>query len=186
MSANLSRTLIGKTRTMTSRAEIYQTADGLEIESYEQYEVVQRRVLFDDVQMVSIHREAGVAYLVLTGFFAIVFLGIGIVILNVSFDAWPAALIFGIVGFPALVAFFVRLFLGVDVITIFGRRSKANLRYTIRKQRAREMYGTICATVRNAHRMAERAMAASAPAQQLPDDVPQPPRAEPEQGDEQR
>ena len=62
------------------------------------------------------------------------------------------AIFFGAFGLPALIAFLTRLLLGVDVVTVFGRRSKTNLRFALRKQRAREVYGTICAAVRNAQR----------------------------------
>jgi hypothetical protein len=154
MSANVTRKLLGKSRTFGSRAEVYQVGDGLEIETNEQYDVVQRRVLFDDVMMVTLHREIGVIYLLLTGMLALFFLGIGLVILSFNIDAWPAALVFGILGGPPFFGFFIRLFLGVDVVTIFGRRSKADLRFALRKRRAREIYGTICAVVRNAHRRA--------------------------------
>ena len=152
MSANEPRKLIGRSRTLGARAAVYQVHDGLEIETSEQYDIVQRRVLFDDVLMVTIHREMGPLYLFLTGSLAVFFLGIGLLILNANIDAWPAALVFGVFGAPALLAFLIRLFLGVDVVTIFGRRSKANVRFALRKRLAREVYGAICAAVRAAHR----------------------------------
>jgi uncharacterized integral membrane protein len=156
------RKLLGKSSTMTGRTALYQIQDGLEIESNEQYDIVQRRVLFDDVLMVTIHREIGAIYLVVTGLIAAFFLGIALVILSFNVDAWPAALIFGIFGAPALLAFLIRLFLGVDVVTIFGRRSKASIRYAIRKTRARALYGSVCSAVRIAHRQAEREGASAA------------------------
>ena len=155
MSAHVPRKLLGKSRSFGSRAEIYQAGDGLEIETSEQYNIVQRRVLFDDVMMVTLHRELGVLYLILTGMLALFFLGIALAILSINVDAWQGALIFGIFGAPPFFAFFIRLFLGVDVVTIFGRRSKADLRFALRKQRARQTYGTICAAVRTAHRREE-------------------------------
>lgn len=154
MSANESRKQLGRSRSFGSRATIYQVADGLEIEVHEQYEVVQRRVLFDDVLMVTLHREKGPLFLVLTGMLAAFFLTIGLLIVSVNVDAWPAALVFGVIGAFPCFAFLTRLFLGIDVITIFGRRSKADLHFALRKQRAREVYGTICAAVRSAHRRA--------------------------------
>jgi hypothetical protein len=163
---NEPRKLLGKANTIVSRSAIYQVHDGLEIETNEQYDVVQRRVLFDDVMMVTIHREIGAFYLVVTGLISLFFLGIDLLIVSVNVDAWPAALIFGIFGAPALMAFLIRLFLGVDVVTIFGRRSKANIRFTIRKKRAREVYGAICSAVRFAHRQAEREAAAQAAPQE--------------------
>lgn len=153
MSAGETRKLLGKSRTLGSRAMIYQGVDALEIEVNEQYEVVEKRVLFDDVLMVTIHREKGVIYLIVSAFIALLFLGIAMMIVSISFDAWPAAIVFGAFGLPALIAFLTRLFLGVDVVTVFGRRSKTDLRFALRKQRAREVYGTICAAVRNAQRV---------------------------------
>lgn len=155
------RKLIGKSHTLGARAAIYQVHDGMEIETSEQYDIVQRRVLFDDVLMVTIHRELGPLYLLIVGSIAAFFMGIGILIVSVNFDAWPAGLVFGVIGFPALLAFLIRLFLGVDVVTIFGRRSKANVRFTLRKKRAREVYGAVCAAVRAAHRVGANARAAA-------------------------
>jgi hypothetical protein len=86
------------------------------------------------------------------GSVAAFFLGIAMVIVGANVDLWPAALFFAVFGFPALVAFLARLLLGVDVVTIFGRRSKASIRFTWRKRRAREVYGVICAAVRSAHK----------------------------------
>jgi len=153
MSTNETRKLLGKSRTLGSRALIYQGADALEIEVNEQYEVVEKRVLFDDVLMVTIHRELGALYLAITALIALLFLGIAILIVSISVNAWPAAIVFGAFGLPALISFLVRLFLGIDIVTVFGRRSKTDLRFALRKQRAREVYGTICAAVRNAQRV---------------------------------
>jgi uncharacterized integral membrane protein len=167
MSASPTRKVLGRSRSFGSRATIYQGADALEIEVSEQYEVVEKRVLFDDVLMVTIHREKGVFYLILTALLALFFLGIGILIVSVNVDAWPAAIFFGVFGFPFLIAFLTRLLLGVDVVTVFGRRSKTDLRFALRKQRAREAYGTICAAVRSAQRrageVADRAPDVSSP-----------------------
>jgi len=153
MSANQTRKLLGKSRSLGSRAIIYQGVDALEIEVNEQYEVVEKRVLFDDVLMVTIHRELGAVYLAVTALIALLFLGIAILIVSIDVDAWPAAIVFGAFGLPALISFLTRLFLGVDIVTVFGRRSKTDLRFALRKQRAREVYGTICAAVRSAQRV---------------------------------
>lgn len=146
------RKVLGKALKFGSRATIYQVPEGLEIEASEQYHIVQRRVLFDEVVLVTLHREVRASYLLVTGAMAAFFLGIALVILSFNVDAWPAAMIFGIIGVPALLAFLIRMFLGVDVVTVFGRRSKAELHFRLRKARAREVYWTICAAVRSAHR----------------------------------
>jgi uncharacterized integral membrane protein len=155
MTANETRKLIGKSRQFGSRATIYQTDDALESEAFEQYDVVQKRVLFDDVLMVTIHREIGAAYLAITATIALFFLGFGVMIATISTDAWPVALVFAAFGLPALIAFLTRLLLGLDVVTVLGRRSKLNIRFALRKQRAREVYTQICAIVNSAHRRSE-------------------------------
>jgi hypothetical protein len=147
------RKLLSRWRTAVSNEAVYQTADGLEVESNQQYEVVERRVLFDDVLLVTLHRHIGVAYPLVTGVIAAFFIGIGIVILSVNVDAWAAAAIFGGIGAPFLLALLLRVMFAVDVITVFGRRSKAILRFGLRKKRAREVYGQVCAAVRNAQRV---------------------------------
>ena len=38
----------------------------------------------------------------------------------------------------------VRLVLKLDYVSVFGRRSKAAMRFSLRKRRAREVYGRIC------------------------------------------
>jgi len=59
-----------------------------------------------------------------------------------------AALIFAAIGTPSLVLLLSRLITKVDVVTVFGRRSKAVIRFPGKKRRAREVYGRICARVR--------------------------------------
>ena len=157
MSAKEKQKLLGRSRSFGSRAAIYQGADALEIEVNEQYEVVEKRVLYDDVLMVTIHRELGVGFLILTALLALFFLGIGMLVVSASVDAWPVAAVFAAFGLPALIAFLTRLFLGIDVGTLFGRRSKTHLRFALRKQRAREVYGLICAAVRSSHRRSSKA-----------------------------
>jgi uncharacterized integral membrane protein len=179
LSANAPHKLLGRSRSLGARASIYQGPDALEIEVNEQYEVVEKRVLYDDVMMVTIHRELGAAYLVLTAMFALFFIGIGFLIASINIDAWPVAAVFGAIGFPALLAFLTRLFLGTDVVTVFGRRSKTNIRFGLKKKRAREVYGLICAAVRSAHRRAEKSSPQS-------DDFAERPQPVPDEGDDQR
>jgi uncharacterized integral membrane protein len=147
------RKFLGRSNTAASRTSVYQAADGFDVESREQYEVVQRRVLYDDILFVTYHREKGVLFLVLTGLYSLLFIAITLAILSVNVNNWPAALIIGAVALPGILAFLSRLLFGVDVITIFGRRSKAAMRFAFRKKHARNLYGQICAAVRTAQRV---------------------------------
>jgi hypothetical protein len=145
------RQRIGKSTSLVTRELIYQADDGFDVEMREHYEVVQRRVLYDDVQLVTYHREFGSVYFGVTGSVAAVFCipAIGFAMLG-SDAAIGGAIALALFGVPALLAFLIRLLWRVDVITIFGRRSKASLRFSFRKRKARETYGKICAIVRQA------------------------------------
>ena len=147
------RRLIGRTATLASREAIYELADGLEIQSSSHYEVDRRRVLFEDVVLVTHHHEKGTLFLVLTALFALFFLSFGAFFYSVAPND-VTILVFGLIALPFVVMFLVRLIVGVEVITVFGRRSRAAVRFTFRKRRARELYGNLCARVRAVQRAA--------------------------------
>jgi hypothetical protein len=167
------RTLLRRSRTLVGSDATFLTPDGLDVDSTQNYEVVRRRVFFDDVYLVTIHRERGIAYLIVNGLFAAFFLGLSILIVAIDTGAWPGALPFFAVGLLFLAAFLLRVSMGRDVITVFGRRSKAVLRFgSLRKTRAREVYGQICAAVRRAQSAIPPAPPVERP---LPAGVPMPP-----------
>ena len=143
------RTLLRRSRTLVGSEAVFLTADGIEVDSTLNYEIVRRKVFFDDVSLVTLHHERGIAYLVVNGLFAAFFLGLSILIVAIDTDAWPAALPFFAAGMAFLVAFLIRVSMGRDVVTVMGRRSKAVLRFgSFRKERARMVYGQICSAVR--------------------------------------
>jgi hypothetical protein len=144
------RERLGRSTSMATRDAVYLADDGFEVESREYAEIVERRVLFDDIQLVTYHQEIGTAYVLITLGFALLFLipAIGLAIMND--DGWIPAIFLGAFGVPALIAAFVRLIFRVDVIMIFGRRSKAVMRFALRKSKARETYDRVCAAVRQA------------------------------------
>ena len=112
---------IGKSSSLVTRETIYQGDDGFEVETREQYEISERHVLYDDIQLVTYHRELGAAYLIVTGTVALLFIAPALALLAFNSDAWPAVIVFMIFGLPALFAFLMRLLWRLDVITIFGK-----------------------------------------------------------------
>jgi hypothetical protein len=166
------RIRLGTTTQAFAREAVYELPDGLETESSEHYEVIRKRVLFEDVLLVTYHRETGVWFVILNAFIGVFFLFLGVLIVNAqrTGNAFWYALPWIVMALPFLIAASLRAILGVDVVTTFGRRSKAILRFTFRKRRAREIYGHICAKVRQAQRALEREVAESAAAE-----VPQAP-----------
>lgn len=143
------RTLLQRSRTLVGSEAAFLTPDGIDVDATLNYEVVRRKVLFDDVHLVTLHRERGIAYLVVNGLFAAFFLGVAILIVAVDTDGWPFALGFFVVGMAFLIAFLIRASMGRDVVTIMGRRSRAVVRFgSFRKEKARAVYGQICSAVR--------------------------------------
>lgn len=141
------RTFLGRNAGVAERQTIYESADGLEVDSIEQYERSRLMVLFEDIVLVTYHREVGWPMVVLNAALASVFFLIGGLIFAANGSVVVAA-IFAAVGVPSLVLIMVRLARQVDVISVFGRRSKAVIRFPYRKRRARETYGHLCARAR--------------------------------------
>ena len=172
------RTLLCRTRTFMGNEAAFLTADGLDVDAAEHYDVVRRRVIFDDIHLVTLHTDRGVAYLIVTGLFGCFFLALSIFIVSLSVDAWPAALPLFLMGIFPFVAFVLRLAMGRSVVSVFGRRSKAILRFgTMRTNKARNVYGQICAAVRRAQ-SASAVSDAGSSERPLPAGVPLPPPAQ--------
>ena len=164
------RTRLGSRGRAFERESVYELPDGIEIESTANYEVVRRRVLFEDVLLITYHREMGFWFVVLNGLVGAFFLFMGLLVVSAqrTGSVWPYLTPWLVLAFPFLLAATLRMFLGVEVISIFGRRSKAQIRFTYRKQRARELYGRILARVRQAQRALESEMAATAAVPEVP------------------
>lgn len=170
------RTLLHRSRTLVGSDAAYLAADGIDFDSSQNYEVIRRRVFFDDVALVTLHRERGLAFLLTTGAFGLFFLAMAIFIISFSVEAWPAALPFAILGAPPALAFLLRLAMGRVVVTVWGRRSRAVLRFGVfGTGKARAVYGQLCAAIRRAQ---SEVSVPESPEPPLPADVPLPPPAQ--------
>jgi hypothetical protein len=169
------RTRLGSSAQAFGRESVYELADGIEVESIENYEVIRRRVLFEDVLLITFHREMGFWFILLNGLVGAFFLFIGVVVVSTQLrgNMWAYLAPWLVMAFPFLLFAALRAILGVEVISIFGRRSKAQIRFTFRKRRAREVYGRILARVRQAQKALAGEVAESVAAA-VPE-VPMPP-----------
>jgi hypothetical protein len=150
------RKLLGRNAGVMLREAVYETADAIECEAREGYEVTRKRVLFEEVLLVTIHREAGTLYVITMAAVTVIFAGVAL-----DFQLWArvpgVAISFGILAVPFLIGCVVRLVLKLDYVCVFGRRSKAVMRFSLRKRRAREVYGRICSRALEVQRaMVER------------------------------
>jgi hypothetical protein len=164
-----SRRQIGRNTGAMTRELIFETPDAIEVESHEGYEVTRKRVLYEEVLLVTFHRALGTPYVIAMAVFTLVFGGLALTFLFGSHEP-VFATVFGIVALPFLIALVIRLALQVDFVTVFGRRSKAVIRFAVRKRRARELYGRICSRTMEV----QRAMAEAEPAP-VPIAVEEPP-----------
>ncbi|MCU1245503.1 MAG: hypothetical protein JWN02_1413 [Acidobacteria bacterium] len=173
------RKLLGRFRGIATNQSIYEVADGIEIDESDNFEMQRRRVLYEDVLYVTHHREVGVAFPVINACLALSFFFGGAA--AYANGSTPAALIIAASGLPFAVASIVRMIVGVDIITIFGRRSRARIRYPFRKKKARQVYGQICARTRQLQTQLARELRDQEAAAPPPPNLPGPPsEVEPE------
>jgi hypothetical protein len=145
---------------------VYMLPDALEVDETTFIEIERTRVYFDDVLAITYHRGYSVLLLALAGGFGALFALFGIMMLTGNEKAGSIG--FFIFAMPFLLTCAAHLFIKYTYITVFGRRTMARMKFTIRKGRARQVYKDLIAKIR-AHQ------AALAAAQPKP-----PPPAEPE------
>jgi hypothetical protein len=169
------RVRIGRWNDLATRQVVYQTDEAIEVDEIDHFQIARKRVFFDDIVLVTLHRQFGAAFLVTTATFALLLLGIAAAL--VFAHQSDVALWCAVAGSPFVIAFITRLVLQQDVLTVYGRRSKATMRYTFRKAFARAKFEEITSIGRRAQariaaqqRAAERRTAERA----LPDDLPLP------------
>lgn len=171
----MNRTRIGRNTGFATRQIVYRTQLGIEVDELDHFEVVRKRVFYDDVLLVTYHREPSGFGI----FLIIVMLLFALLAISTS-SVPPLAMTLAAIAALALIGGVIRLALKVDVVTIFGRRSKAAVRYPFRKAYARRIYNETCANVAAAQRKLAHEIAANEPP---PDATPAeelPPMPEPE------
>lgn len=178
MVASHGRRLIGRHSGLASREAVFETDEGIEVDSSDHYDVNRRRVLFTDILLVTYHRKRGGLFILLC------LLGAAFPLFPVvgflsaapgNAELLPVIILFGTMASPALIVLAVHLIFGVDVVTVFGRRSKAELRFWFRKKRARRVYENIVAAARRAQQNLEEQIRAEAPPPPAPAEPAPPP-----------
>ena len=146
MAERRERMLLGSRSSLSTRQRIYRLADAIEVEELEGYDVTRRRVLLDEVLLVTYHQIFGWAFLVAMAVLLTLF---GFMSGLLALAEPRAGLIaFALTGLPAGVALVLRLALRLDVVTVFGKRTKAEIHFWFRKSRAREVYRQVCRAAR--------------------------------------
>jgi hypothetical protein len=140
------RQRLGGVSGASSFSRVYRTADAIEVDEFEGTDVTRRRVLLDEVLLVTRHRELGTAFVLVTAAIATVFGAVsGLVALG---DVKVGIILFGLTGLPALAALVFRVLAGLDVVTVYGPRTRARIHFSVRKQRCRQVYSLVCRLAR--------------------------------------
>jgi len=148
------RTHLGTQTGLSHVRRVYRTADAIEVDEIEGTDVSRRRVLLDEVLLVTFHRAYGLAF-ILTMIALVTVFGFlsGLLLLA---DRTAGLVSFALTVAPPLAALVLRLALGVDVVTVFGRRTKAEIPFWFRKARGREIFRLVCRLARERQERAAR------------------------------
>ncbi len=176
MSAVPPRKRIGRWNDVASRQIVYQTDEALEVDEIDHFEIVRKRVYFDDVLLVTMHSRVGVGFVITMGLFFVLLVSIAAVFQSAHVP--PVAAGFGVASLPFLTAILARLILRQEVITVYGRRSKASMKFTFRKTFAHEKFNEICSLVNQAQERIAAEARAMEPPPQPPSEIPMPPAEE--------
>jgi hypothetical protein len=147
---------IARWNDIATRHFIYESEQAIEVDEHDHFEIVRRRVFFDDILLVTYHKELGGGYIATMATLFVLFAAMAVS----THTLMPMMIIFAALAGVTLICGILRLTLLVDVITVFGRRSKAAMRFSFRKAYARDVFERICAK--------------TAAAQQVTDAVPPP------------
>ena len=165
----MARTYLGGEANLGGHRRVFEIEGALEVDENDFTQIERTRVYFDDVVGITYHRQVGVAFLVFTGIFAAVFGFIAMMIAAVDREP-AAAVVMALFASPFAVAFLLRILLKVDVITVYGKRTKATIRFGLRKGRARMIYADLTAKIRarQAKALAEQPPPPAPPAPEVP------------------
>lgn len=172
------RKYLGRDQNLGAAIRVYLLQDAIEIDELTFVEIERTRVYFDDILAITYHRSVSVLFLVLMGVVGGIPLMSGLYLLTQNQTAGAVA--FLVMAAPWLAFFLVHLLLRTDVITVFGRRTMARMRFQFRKGRARAVYAELTEKVRIAQE-AIRAAQPPPPAPAAPE-MPLPPPIPPEPG----
>jgi hypothetical protein len=129
------------------KTRMYLDADCLEIEEEHPVDIVRRRIYLDDVVMVTLSRRFGWNFLAATGLLGGI-CGLSALGFAVQKEIAAAAGLL-IVCAAFTVPFVYRLITRVDVITIFGRRKRAEITFGRNKKSVQKSFDTIVTAVRD-------------------------------------
>ena len=153
------REFLGSFTSVVTRQRAYRIANGLELDNIDHFEVTRRRVFYDDVVAITYHQTVGTVLIPLFSILAVMML-----LSAVLASSEPIAVgIFVSLALLFLIPVVIRALRKIDIITVFGKRTKITMRFSFRKERARQLYNEITASVRTTQQRLAAEIAAQEP-----------------------
>lgn len=141
------RRLLNRHGGVISVYRIFLVDDGLEIDEVTPVEITRRRVYFDEVLALTYHQRIGKAFLAVTLIFMSLMLVPGLAAVLTSSNAAGGLWVSLALASPFVLAILFRVIVHQDVITVFGRRGRAELRFSLRKGMARRTWAELSEAV---------------------------------------
>jgi hypothetical protein len=165
------RKYLGRDQNVGSAIRVYMLPDALEIDELSFVEIERTRVYFDDILAITYHRAVSMIFLVMMGLIGGIFTAIALFFVAQKESTSTAVLL--TFASPFLLFFFAHLILKTDIITVFGRRTMARMKFQVRKGRSRKVFKELVEKIRVAQ---EASAAAQPPPLPAPEpDIPMPP-----------
>jgi CRISPR/Cas system-associated protein Csm6 len=143
----MARQKLGSDSGFGVRTHVYLAGDTLEVDEIDGYNGVRKRVLLDEVVLVTLDRRRNGTTLAVAGGFAALLGLSGAVVgadAGAKFGSTSVALLVGLIfASPFLLVLLVHLLLGTDYVTVFGKRSSAQLAFSLRKGKARRVFARL-------------------------------------------
>ncbi len=178
----MAREYLGQVRDLGGAARVYKAAGAFEVDELEGTSGIRRRIFFEDIFLVTHHREVGTTFALVVGAICAVlfFIIMGTLAGGVSNPSSSGLIVGGVVAFlsaPLFIVYLNRVIRKKDVITIFGRHGRARMEFEWRKAKARSIFQDACKVARGSRPVIRRARP------QRPAEGPMPgPNEEPEPG----
>jgi hypothetical protein len=135
------RTALGRGTGFGFRTYTFLTADAVEMDEVDGFNVVRSRVLLDDVLVVMVHKRPPYGR-VLAMLFLLLFVVLGIALLR---EGGRILVMLVPVLLLLLLLVVASLFLGVTYVDVLGRRSRARMAWSWRAGKAREAFELVLA-----------------------------------------
>ncbi len=138
------RRYVGAFGDLATRTSVYERDNALEVDEQDAFHIRRRRVFFEDVLLVTLHDSIS-----LLGIFTP--FGVSSVLFLIAIaigheGGWITAAF----ALPFIAYGVARMAIRDAIITVFGRRSRARIRFTLRRRKAQRTYEELCEKIRKA------------------------------------